>query len=202
MTFIEISTLFAYTKTSTSVIQLSTQHNKVHLQIFSSHSVATQMTCFPTFLPENNPAREDGAASKPWHVFDVHDLSPLVERGDVVREARQQIRVVALHEPLEPDALDHNVIQVAHRLVVRQAVHRDYPTACDPAEHPHVAQRCIEHVPAHVVEVYVNAFWEMPVNKFIYMSKIGCALILFVTSDEIQNLTFSMPRLTRALPCS
>ena len=71
------------------------------------------------------------------------------------------MQVVALDEALHPDALHHEGVEVGDPLGVRDGVLRDHPTYGDPTMDSHVEQCCVKHGAAYVVEVDVDALWEV-----------------------------------------
>lgn len=99
------------------------------------------------------------------HVFNVNNLPLLVVTNNVFQEAREQVQVITLQEPLHPDSLWYETEHVVYPWGILQALLRHHPANRNPAMNPHVEKRCVEHVPTHVVKVDVNALWEVPAHS-------------------------------------
>ena len=95
-------------------------------------------------------------------VLDVVNLSLLEVPGHLLLELVVLAVVVEDHEALHAHALADDFEQVVHALWLLQVVLRDHSTGRDPPMGAHVGQHGLQCAAAHVLEVDVNALWEVP----------------------------------------
>lgn len=98
------------------------------------------------------------------HIFHIRDFPLLVVFHDLIEEEGKKVQVVALQEPLHPDALCYQIEQVLDPSWIGLTMLRYHAADRNAPTDPHVEKRSIQHVTPHIIKVDVDPLRKVPVR--------------------------------------